>query len=171
MPNGIRSKCKFEIKSFIFKQILPWLQSSAERAVKSAICEKPDIRQMGLIITKMNLAQWLKKCCLKYKRQRLDFCEEFTVWHFATKCAAVKLVKPWMSIHFSFETRNLSHVVPAMWSECLKKGSRDEPASYTQGKADQVMYLHLRTLLDLVLVWSQQNYLNLLTTVSHFKFF
>jgi len=30
----------------------------------------------------------------KRKRQMWDFCEEFTVWHFATKCTAVKFVKP-----------------------------------------------------------------------------
>jgi len=31
------------------------------------------------------------------------FCEKSTTWHFATKCAAVKFVKPWMLNHFSTE--------------------------------------------------------------------
>jgi len=30
----------------------------------------------------------------KHKRQKLDFCEELTVWHFVKKCATVKFVKP-----------------------------------------------------------------------------
>ena len=40
----------------------------------------------------------------------MEFCEKFTAWHFATKCAAVKIlnvqplfVKPWMYSHFSSE--------------------------------------------------------------------
>ena len=33
-----------------------------------------------------------KECYLKCKRQRWDLCEEFKVWCFATKCAAVKFV-------------------------------------------------------------------------------
>ena len=46
-------------------------------------------------------------CCpfdahdLKCKRRRWDFCEESTVWHFLTKCAAVKFAKPWTSNHLS----------------------------------------------------------------------
>jgi len=39
--------------------------------------------------------------------QRWDFCEEFMVWHFATKCAAVNFVKSWISSHFS-ESRDPS---------------------------------------------------------------
>jgi len=34
------------------------------------------------------------KYYLKYKRQRWDFCEEFTAWHFSTKCTAVKFAQP-----------------------------------------------------------------------------
>ena len=57
----------------------------------------------------MNLAQWLKGCYLKYKRQRWDFCEELTVKHFAIKCEAVKFVKPLMYSHFS-ESRDTCYV-------------------------------------------------------------
>jgi len=46
----------------------------------------------------MNLWDWLEEFYLKW--QGWDFCEKFTVWHFATKCAAVKFAEPWMSIHF-----------------------------------------------------------------------
>ena len=35
------------------------------------------------------------------KRRRRDFCEEFTVWHFATKIAGVIFVTPWMLSRFS----------------------------------------------------------------------
>ena len=31
---------------------------------------------------------------LAYKLQKWGFCEGFTVWHFATKCGALKYVKP-----------------------------------------------------------------------------
>jgi len=37
----------------------------------------------------------------KFKRQRWDFWEGFTVGHLATKCAAVKFIKTWMSSHFT----------------------------------------------------------------------
>ena len=45
--------------------------------------------------------QSLKECYLMCKPQKWDICIEFTVWHLATKCAAVKFVKLWISIHFS----------------------------------------------------------------------
>jgi len=41
--------------------------------------------------------------------QRRDICDEFTVWHFATKCASVQCAKPWMSSRFS-ESRDPSYV-------------------------------------------------------------
>jgi len=66
------------------------------------------------------LVWWLKICYFKCKRHTWDFCEEFTVWHFATKCAAVKFVKPWMSNHFS-EQRDHSYVGSAMCPECPRK--------------------------------------------------
>ena len=37
----------------------------------------------------------------KYKQQTWDFFQEFTRWHFATKCTAVKSVKSWMSMSVS----------------------------------------------------------------------
>ena len=42
------------------------------------------------------------------------------VWHFATKCAAVKFAEPWLSNHFS-ELRDPSYVGSAMCAECLTK--------------------------------------------------
>ena len=53
------------------------------------------------------------------------FCEEFTVWHFTTKCAAVKFAKPWISIHF-FESRDPSYVGSAICPECPTKDWRDK---------------------------------------------
>jgi len=54
-----------------------------------------------------------KECYLKCKRQRWDLCEEFKVWHFATKCAVVKFVKVCMLNHFS-ESRDPKYVRSAM---------------------------------------------------------
>jgi len=70
----------------------------------------------------------LSKC----KQQWLYFCEEFVVWHFATKCAIVKFVKPWMSSHFC-ESRDLSYIGLVMCAECRREDWR--------GKA---CWLHLR---------------------------
>jgi len=41
-----------------------------------------------------------EKILSQVKRQRRDICEEFTAWHVAAKCAAVQLVKTWLSRHF-----------------------------------------------------------------------
>ena len=46
--------------------------------------------------------------------------------HFATKWAAVKFVKPWMSNLF-YTSRDPSSVGPAMWSECTRKYLRGKP--------------------------------------------
>ena len=42
------------------------------------------------------------------------------MWHFATKCTAVKIAKPWMSSHFS-ETRDSSYIGSDMYPECPTK--------------------------------------------------
>jgi len=64
----------------------------------------------------------LKEYHLRWKWQRWDFCEEspLWLWHFATKCAAVKFAKPWMSNHFS-ELRDRRYVGSAMCPECPTK--------------------------------------------------
>jgi len=62
----------------------------------------------------------------KGKRQRRDFCEEFTVWHMATKCSnPVKFVKPWMLSHFS-QWRDPSYVGSDMCPECSMKDWRSK---------------------------------------------
>ena len=68
-----------------------------------------------------NFGLWLKKYYLKCKRHKKDFCQESTVWRFATKCAAVKFAEPWMSNHFSSESRDASFVSSAICPECLTK--------------------------------------------------
>ena len=68
----------------------------------------------------MNLGSWLKECCPKYKRQGKNFCEEFTAWHLATKCAAMKFTKPWISSHFT-QSKDPSYVGSAMCPECPGK--------------------------------------------------
>jgi len=42
------------------------------------------------------------------------------VWHFATKCAAVKFAEPLMSNHFS-ELRDHNYVSSVMYPECPTK--------------------------------------------------
>ena len=71
--------------------------------------------------------------CTKYKRQRSDFCEEFTPWRFATKCAVVNFVKTWMSNHFYSEWRDPNYVGSAVRPKIIE-GS---PAVSTHGKAAQ----------------------------------
>jgi len=67
----------------------------------------------------MNLGLWMKKYCLKCKRQKWDFCEEYTMWHFATKCAAVKIAEPWMS------TTSPNREIPAtLVRPCVQNGPR-----------------------------------------------
>ena len=61
---------------------------------------------------------------LKYKRSRPDFCEKFTTCHFATKCAAAKYVRHWMSSHVSFEWKDLNYDVYVTRSEFSMKDWR-----------------------------------------------
>ena len=68
----------------------------------------------------MNFRWRLKEYCQKNKRQILDICEEFLVWHFVTKSTGLKSVKPGMSSHFS-ESRDTSYVSSAMCSERPRK--------------------------------------------------
>jgi len=74
----------------------------------------------------MNLESWLNECYLRYKRQRWDFCEEFTLWNFATKCAAVKFVKSWMSNHFSSKNRDLGCDGSILFPECPRNDWRSK---------------------------------------------
>jgi len=46
------------------------------------------------------------------------------VWHFVTKCTAVKFVKSWISSRFSPESRDPSYVGSATCPECPKKDWR-----------------------------------------------
>ena len=93
--------------------------------------------------------------------------EYFTVWHFATKRAAVKFVKLWISSHF-FESRDPNYAGSAM------RTGEASPARlpYTERpqwlSKDQVEWTTHPTLLGPVLVWSQQNYyLRLLLPVKY----
>jgi len=55
-----------------------------------------------------------EKELFKVKAAEMGFCEKFTVWHFATKCAAVKFVKPWMSSSFSVSRMTATLVRPGV---------------------------------------------------------
>jgi len=85
-----------------------------------------------------------------------------------------KSVKPGTSSHF-YGSRDPSYVSLAMCSECPRKewrttslGLQSTPAEkrpeVVQGRGSVTTSL---TLLDQVLVWSQQNYLRLLLIVSY----
>ena len=123
----------------------------------------------------MNLRWRLKKYCQQNKRQRWDICEEFSVWHFVTKSTGLKSVKPRMSSHFS-ESRDPTYVSSAMCPKCAKKEWRtksfrlqstptEKRSKVCQGPGGVTTS---PTLLDPVLVWSQQNYLRLLLIVRYF---
>jgi len=104
-------------------------------------------------------------------QQRLDFCEDLTAWHFVTKWAAVKLVKPWMSTHFS-ESKDPSYDSVAKWPEWPRKNGNASQAGYTHVKAaqrstkDEVVWLRLR--FCLVLCW-WSTCQRLLNTVWYFE--
>jgi len=92
------------------------------------------------------------------------------VWHFATKCAALKFAEPWMSNHFS-ELRNHNYVSSAMYPEYPRKdwwgkscwlNPRKIGPEVVQGPGGVTSS---PTLLGPVFVWSQQNYLKLMLTV------
>ena len=124
----------------------------------------------------MNVGKWLKEYYLKCKRQRWCFYEEFTVWHFATKCVAVKFVKLWMSSSHLPQSRE----IPAtLFRPCVSQntsGNIGESCytAYTHGNAAQRSsegpggVTTSPTLLGAspTLVWNRQNYLRLLLTVS-----
>ena len=72
----------------------------------------------------------------------------FTVWHFVTKCAAVKFAKRWMSKKL-FESRDASYVGSALCPECSGKDWQVLLATPTgkrprRSPKDQVEWLHLR---------------------------
>jgi len=56
------------------------------------------------------------------------------VWHFATKCAAVKLAEPWMLKHFS-ELRDHNYVSSVMYPECPTKDWWGKPCWSTRKRA------------------------------------
>ena len=112
----------------------------------------------------VNLGSWLKDWYLKYKQQRLDFCEVFTVWYFATNWAPVKLV---MSRHFSSEWKDLSYNGSTTWPEYIRKKSIRQGAGCTHGKRPrsrqgQGGVTTTPILPAPFLVWSQHNYQRLL---------
>jgi len=122
----------------------------------------------------MNLGLWLKKYYLKCKQHKWDFCDEYTKWHFATKCAAVKFAEPRMSNHFS-ESRDPTCIGSAMCPECPTKKRRGKSCWLIPRESDaKVVQVPIGvatfpTFLGPVLVWSQQNDLKLLLTVTYFK--
>ena len=81
----------------------------------------------------MNLWQWLKECFLK--RKRWNFCEEPTVWHFATKCAAMKFVELWMSSQFLPNTEIKATMVHPRDQNTSGKIGQASSAGNTHGKA------------------------------------
>jgi len=91
----------------------PWVSNAAKLSVLKPIF-------VPIITNAMNLGLWPKEYDLNCKRQRWNFCDESTVWHLVTKCAAVKFVNPWMSNHFS-ESRDASCVGSAMCPEYPKE--------------------------------------------------
>jgi len=82
----------------------------------------------------------------------MGFCVEFTVWHFATKCAAVKFVNPWMSSHFSSESRDPSYVGSSMRPECPRKDSRGKSCWLHPRESDQEVVQRPAEVTDLT--WS-----------------
>ena len=86
-------------------------------------------------------------------------CPAFTVWHFATKYAALKFAKPWMSNHFS-EPRDPRYIVSAMCPESHSKDWRGKSCWLNHGKAaksspkDQVEWWHLRPCLVPFWCWA-----------------
>jgi len=108
-----------------------------------------------------------EKILSQAQAERLSFCEEFTLWHFAMKCATVKFVKPWMSSSLLRTERSqlrwFGHVSriadkrlarQALLATSTKKRPTSRPRI-----SDVTIYL---TLVSPVLVWSQKNYQRLL---------
>jgi len=106
-----------------------------------------------------------------------DFCDESVVWHFATKCAAVKVAEPWMWNHISSELREhrYQYICFGHVSRIPTKDWRGKSSWLNQRKRGSEVIQGLGlvttspTLLGLVLVWSQQNYLKLLLAVRYSK--
>ena len=100
---------------------------------------------------------------------------ESTVWHFATKCAAVKFAETWMWNHFSSELRKYRYTGSAMCPECPTKDWRSKTSWLNTQKSGSEVIQGLGgattspTLLGPVMVWSQQNYLKYLLTVRYSK--
>jgi len=97
------------------------------------------------------------------------------VWHFATKCAAVKFAVRWMLNHFS-SLREYNYISSARYPECPTEDWWGKPCWLNPWQSDPDVVQGLGgvtaspTLLDSILVWSEQNYLKLLLTVSFSKF-
>ena len=105
------------------------------------------------------------------KQNVFFFCEEHTMWHFATKCAAVKFAEPWMSNHFS-ESRHPTNIGSATCPECPTKDGRGKSCRLNPRECGPEVVQGAGgvttspTLLGPVLVWSQHNYQKLLLTVT-----
>jgi len=95
------------------------------------------VKETSLALPCSSLRSSRSKCRLLYWRKNLRHCWDFSVtpvirrpghfaplvWHFATKCAAVEFVEPWISNHFS-ELKDHSYVASAMCPECPTKDWR-----------------------------------------------
>jgi len=84
----------------------------------------------------------------------------FTVWHFVTSCAAVKLAKPWLSNHFS-ESRDSSYVGSTICPECPGKSWRCMSCclhlrAAKSSPKDQVEWLHPRPCLIPSWYWASK---------------
>jgi len=105
----------------------------------------------------MNLRWRLKEYCQKNKWQRWDICEEFSMWHFMTKSAGLKSVKPEMSSYFSESNDPATLVRPCAQYAAGKVGKTSSAMAAPTGKRPRgrpktgVAWLHLRPYL--VLSW------------------
>ena len=141
-----------QLRQFCVRFIALWSQNG--------ICQTPQSCQFfnrslfGSLPAVMNLWLWLKKYYLKCKRQKWGFCDESTVWHLATKCAALKLGKPWMSMDLSSESKVPSYVGSTMFGMPHERLARQVHLAAPTGNRsskDRVEWLHLRRCL--VLSW------------------
>jgi len=65
---------------------------------------------------------------------RYGIFAEFTVWHFATTCSAVKFAKPLFSSHFYSKSKDPSYVGSAFVQNIPGKIGEASLAGYTHGK-------------------------------------
>ena len=148
-----------------------WWNGSFQRPESFLFLSRSLFRSSPVV---MNLRWRLKEYCQKNKRQRWDICEEFSVWHFATKNTGLKSVKPGTSSHFS-ESKNPSYVIrpcvqnlPGNNAELSASGYSLHPRESGPEVVQGPGYVTASpTFLGPVLAWRQQNYLRLLLIMRY----